>query len=262
MKKIFISISIYFLSIGLMMSATTFSPSAKAFYDNYKNMHTKFNTLYTEYSSDTYDQAGNLMIQTKEITYKKGKKYRVSTSNLNSNTKNAIPFFAFDIIFDGKDVWSISVAGKQKIPGSNSDDVDFIKNFEINHDVYVDLKDEVLDGTKCSVLLISDNKTKNILSKVYISNKNNDVLKMFIKSDEGETEIINFDFKSQYNYRLPGKSIMSINGKKMSSKILIKSAVDDPIEDSIFDPDSIKVNAMSPENFMDLQKQLSEQTNS
>jgi len=183
----------------------------------------------------------------------KGEKFRSEITTQMPNMPKEMGGMQTIIIYDGKDIWMISLMGKKKLSDEESKQYQkdeiccWTRMFEKAKIVGT----EKIGKRECYVVK-PEEEEKSSFARIWLDKKNLVIVKIESKGTEGEIILmVGSDFrKVKGDWEMPYKTEMYGNNELMFT-ILIKSIeINKGLSDDLFNPDKVKIKGFNMQEMM------------
>jgi len=211
--------------------------------EKYRDFDKEVNNMVIEMTiTSTAPGGGQEKTVMKRTTYKKGDKVRMDSDLVSSNpptsdTKSVL-------IYDGKDAWEITPAGKQKLPEEAKAQFQSERNWwdKLSERAKV-LGEEKVNGKDAYVIEITPSATDKGAqpAKIWLDKTELVMLQAESKTPDGKTLKWTFSgFKPVKRWEMPEETQMYMDGELLSTSVIKSIKIDQDIPESLFDPDKVK----------------------
>lgn len=237
-----------FISIIFLMTLIPITFSTRCYSIDIATLKLKAKTLNERLQKEIKDVTGDInvtsympngaKINSKMTWYSKGVKTRTETEtsfpNANGMSQKGV------MIYDGKNLWQITPAGRVLVKGSNRQDTMFGKFWIELPDSAKVLGEENVNGHDCYKLLFPKEYTKSDDDVYWWLDK---VSFVWVKVENKKDQMIGLmsDFRKVYsNLEMPYKTEVYAKGKLFSIMLVEKLEINKNLSDNLFSVDNIK----------------------
>lgn len=206
--------------------------------EKYHDFDKDVNNMIITMTITSSSPAGKSVIARK--IYKRGDMVRtdsdiISSTPTTTDTKSVL-------IYDGKNAWEITPAGKQKLPEEAK------AQFQSEHNWWDKLSErakiigeEKVNGKDAYVIEITPQEKTEQPARIWLDKTNLVMLQAENKTPDGRTLKWMFSsFTAVKRWEMPEKTQMYMDGVLVSTSDIKSIKIDQEIPDSLFDPDKVK----------------------
>lgn len=220
----------------------------------------KYATYYEESAYVTYDDKGAVTARGIQKNYAKGNRSRFSTIEYDAQQPGGAVQSETHFVFDGTDGWLVSSYGgkkkfndtetrvflkraeEQAVPGRLADirAADPAAPEQPEDNAYADYRGtEKIGGVVCHVVETGhiDNGVKDHDATAWIDDRGT-----IVQDDFAGLRLERGDFRKVKGARIAFAQCLSIGGKKIRESTITAVRINEPLDDSLFDPDLIAVS--------------------